>query len=1117
MIRSFNFSALVFSLAVLSLSLAACVRPQSQNVSSRSTFVIDSVKGSSTVSRQLRGFSIPSARLYNFSACLKDKRTAESIKRHAFIVLGGTKEIHQRTDDSGCLNWSEEIAYNHLADERYIRLDRKITSSRMQSGTRDVRLAINPWGFSGGSDVVDLSKSEVPEEYLSDESEMMRVSSPKRVHVSKLTIDNSPRRSAQRLSRSLRVHLSPSILLRDLRGQQIEYALKNADLKASVDLIASSVSGSQEKSQIVSRADDLPVYKEGDGFRFDFTPEISQGSVGTRFRLAVKIAASGGPKDLTPFSGLFSIGDYASLTGSPSLPVQIINPEFEREEKSQPNVSGSPDAPSAAAPRLFEVGELKLEWAGVEDESALVRTVNYRVVACLTDTSNGNRPAVDADFVVTSGEGNLKKTIKPLPRRGPGSDGCYSWEDSLSHRYYEPEHFRLIPVTISHPESGFSESRTIAINPWDRLSLGGDSKFISATVERVNNAPKKSARLMSETYSWDTINTRHYSVDEFMNLKIKKSVQFRMPLRVLRHSSILHGRSAAPEALRDGIYLFRALIFVTVRSASGEKTELFSQMDGDSKLIRVVGGEVKVGLDFDISDPKLIRSRANFVYEILPVDESRLSEREKGSLQLERGRRALDLVDRASGLVTPTYVAPIWAGDEAENSASFPTDMTISGSYKSIDMAENTRAIAGQTYSQILERARKSHFEYVQRMREMTKLTSYLKVMNLEYVALNNESTILAQNPGLEANNIGLPAKASAQRLLAFLNYKFPTHIWDPFALKEPVTLAQVQEWIDGKRQIDVPLAGRLCMMFMYDIQAAALQRPKGMMQDCMRAVSRGDQVFSVDRTLRLLETDGGTFLPSQRPTLSLNVGSDVSFGRSNSHSNSFTASWSPTAIVGSLVEEVPILSAIWGAVGLSASFSHSRSDATSVSEGSSLSSGTSLIMEHVEMKVKATRYDSCVAIRISPEYWEARKSLVRDSKLKGAELLGRLSRGVLICSGGDLKKPIEVREHFYTFAQGSIDGMLLDKGDLGNYPWLLSLRGTNDYVTFLNVIAAKKSSAGEVSGKIDVGGYPLERLSEAYARYRGHLSSQPGVYAFEPQRPPEGQESGSWWKRIFH
>ena len=287
----------------------------------------------------------------------------------------------------------------------------------------------------------------------------------------------------------------------------------------------------------------------------------------------------------------------------------------------------------------------------------------------------------------------------------------------------------------------------------------------------------------------------------------------------------------------------------------------------------------------------------------------------------------------------------------------------------------------------------------------------------------------------------------------------------------------------------------------------------KDLNRDFVPGGKSGEKVFAIDRSLRVFETDGGKYVPTNMPALSFSVGADVSFSRSNSHSYSASASWSPSGIIDALIKPFPLLSSVWGALGLSASFTHTRSDATSVNEGSSFSTGTSLSMEHVSMGVTVQRYESCMSVRVRPEFWEARKSSLKDAKLKGEELLARLSRGVFVCTGFENRQPVKVRENYYTFAQGALDGLRVDKGDLGSHPYLISLRGATDYLTFLNLIAAKKSTASQVTESFTVGGFPIERLSDAYKHYRAHLPSQPGIHTFEhvSRIVPEESELNPW------
>ena len=1125
-------------LVLLALSLSACVRPQNHRTDATATFILAEVKAKSTVSEYVDGFSIPKARLYNFSVCASDLRNHQPLNRSEFSISGGAKEQTLRADDSGCLNWSETIQFNFLDDEHYMEFNRTITAHGMSAGSRDIRLAIDPWAIvKGNEEVYDLNFKKIPDNMLLGKA---AEASSKQFWVSKIYVENTSVQSKDFITRKLRAFIQPSLLLQDMTGHQTVIPLTEAKMKVSVDVIAIATAGGVESSFVVASEKDLPLTKDGDSWTFQFKATLRQNNQNLRYQWAMRVDPIGTQSNLKSFSGLFSAGDNSTMTGSNSIPMVLRDGNYQMKTAIGDNASsmtaarsdanGAANAPSGAGlpqaavnngakpnvsdyiakTRTFEVGEFKIEWLAVQAETATNRTVRYRGTTCISDNTNGGHAAIDVDFKVEVGEGADKHALDITKRRGPGLDGCISWEDTITHRYYETERFIVVPFTVTHEASGFIEKRNVGFDPWDRWNFGADEKVGNGLFKEFNprNSPK--SRLIVDGYQFDTVATRSYGVDSFLNLRILKRVQFRMSGRVQRHSNILAGKATNTEMLRDGIYLFRSLINVSVRKATGETTELYSPMVGRQKLARVIGGDVKLYADFNLGDPKLMRARSNLVFQILPVDESKLSTDEISTLALAANHNVDDVVDKESGLVTPTFVGPIWAGDEGGFATVFPTDLPISGSYKSIDLAENTRALAGQTFSQIMDRAKTSQTDYVKRMNEMRALPNYLKTQNLEYISLNNEAVVMAKNPGLESSNLFLPKTNTASRLLAFMNYPIKdgtaTGIDPQMALSEPATAQTMQEFIEGRKALDLPMQAHLCQMFMTDIAGKAVSNQRAFFQDCLMSVAGKQSVFTMDRIVRVVESDGGQFVPGQQPTLSFSLGADVGFGRSAGKN----VSWSPIAFPEKVISAVPIVgpvfSAVWGALGLSASMSRGATG----TEGTHFGSGTTLTMENVGLDIKATRYETCAAIRIDPSYWESRRSRLGTS-LTDEKLNQTLSRGVLICSGIEATTPLAVHENFYSFAQGALDGTSLDKGDIGNLPWLIALRGTRDYVTFLDFIQAKNGLKNDSNIVIDIGGYPMSQLAKAYGHYRSHVGSQPGFYVF-PATAEAQQTPKAWW-----
>ena len=134
---------LIVVLSTTSLMMVACTLPKSSpgNGKSSATYFVNSADITVTTQKLDPKISIPIAKTFSFKVCVKDNRLSQTIVNHRFDIETEDKTISKTTDASGCLVWSEDIAYNHLAPAHYLELIRKITAVGFQKGQRDLRFS----------------------------------------------------------------------------------------------------------------------------------------------------------------------------------------------------------------------------------------------------------------------------------------------------------------------------------------------------------------------------------------------------------------------------------------------------------------------------------------------------------------------------------------------------------------------------------------------------------------------------------------------------------------------------------------------------------------------------------------------------------------------------------------------------------------------------------------------------------------------------------------------------------------------------------------------------------------------------------------------------------------
>lgn len=1238
--------SLVISLMVSAWALgtlAGCFKPQtrapepsSTDEVSTSTFIVDEVRGRADQGQVHQGFSIPRTRFYAMSVCVRDKRTQEPIRGQRFEINGATEgEAKNVTSDAnGCVNWSEDVQFDFLAGERYVPVERLITAKSRHSGTRRLRLALNPWRLSANAaDLVDLSRATVPEGTLASSEEAISLLGPSRsaggarLHVRSLQIEATPLAGAAAQGetspgRMLRLDLGPALLVKNLQGSLVEVPLADASLEVQAVLSLNGTEGGvASEHRLSDLSQPIRVYRDGEKFRADLPIRLLFGSAQTRYKIGLRVIPKDGPMGLGDFEGLYELGTRDGIMDASSLTPVLENSSTARGDQvfslepwiaripALPNVDLQASLPIPAAPTrgagglsaggssgpsigvarpegssgtaagtatggtsagrgsvsgaqpsqvrpgstagasgarpnlpsgvtrasLFLVRSINAAFSGSQNDTTTSRTVLYQTTLCLTDTSTGGRAPVDVNFTLTRADGR-KEILRT--KNDTGLEGCLQWEDRISHQFYHTERFYLVPFKITHEASRWEETLQLALNPWERFLFYVDPKQrpeLIATVNSRTNAPP--SRLVVSGFEFASINERRYKVDPYLNLKMIKPVRIRIPLAALRQSNIVAGRQVAPEGLRDGVWLFNAVLYLQARDSSGEMAEVISPLRGGPHLVRVRGSELRFdGAEFEIADDRLLRARAVLVFEVRPVDETKLGEIR--SAQLPRPWdpvRERELLDTNSGLVTPTYSGPTWIREEAGGTLVIPNDdlqtalSSATGEVTGREAREALSPLAGMTVDRLVAKARENERKYRDRMNAERDLARFLRNVHSDYVALTNEATMLQREPGLSTHNVALPKTNAVEKLLESMSAPLPRAAGqgalgrararrNQSPEESAPTVESLTAFVKGSAPMTPALAARFCRLLLVDMPQAAApsqqfladqQDPMAWVEDCMaRMSSRGWQdVLTVDRKLRVYEIGQQEALRSRQ--MGVTVGSDWSFGRSLSDSTSWSAGVSPLGLLAmpfsaalSAVPGFNVISAIAGGMGASVGVSRSHTTGQSVSEGYMFASGVNLNLRSLDMNLELKSTESCALVRVHRDFLaRTRARLGRLAPGISAEQgLLMVSRGVMICTGHGNAEPVRFRESYHSFAHGSFDEVLADRGSLLNQPWLITLRGTRDYALLLGFMSARKTAPSQVQEEINVMGLPIERIDEAFKLYGLMTHSAPAMVTLDPR-----------------
>lgn len=1184
----FRRGVFTFTLAVaMATQLTGCLKPQTHDPATDSksghpelepaSFDLARVNQTKvSISRKVDGFSIPQEKIYTFEVCATDKHTRDPLIGHPFEVTGMAEPQQVHADSRGCLAWSERVGFNFIADQKYLELRRVVRATGVQTGARILRLAVNPWDDKG--EFFDLDYDKIDEGLLVVASDVAAALSGKSVNggaiagkklfVANLPVVGEPIAASEGWARKLTLDIKPSMILKNPHGQAIEYGLVDARLQIEAALFATTPEGGEQKRYLVWKTDaPVEVKREGDFLRSTLQVAALIGNANTMFSLALRVTPVRGPEGLLPFEGLFQVGDFHQITGaqsfSASLRISNSKGGFAFAEAVQSGAvidsatvtaaanasssggvqAGLPSGVSVVKP--FRVSSLMTTLQRERQISAVRRAMQFSTTVCLRDTTNGDRSAADMEFSVKHGD----KTEPHRAQNNTNGEGCISWVDEIEHNYYASEKFFLRPVTIKHERSGYEETLMAAYNPWDPFGASRDM-MVDADREIVaaaNKEPAKRSLLLPGGYTVDSILTRSYEVDEFLNLQTIKRIRVSIPMSVQRVGSIRAGRNAAVEPLRPGIFLYRAALYLKTANPYGEPIELVLPIRDHNRLMKVETGMLRGDVEFAIPHIELMKVRTDLAFEIQPIDEDRLRKFVQENSLVPNGKTAATLtydelisipvpdvtafIDRDSEFPKLTFVTPAWIKDEKDFGSPVSTealaiglpdggrDAARSGSQALGRIAPSQKhPLAGRTIDDIYARADQLQAERRAQFLKSSRLSLFLQKGNLEYVPVLHEAEMYASDPTLEKNNRLLPQKEVSESLLKFFKRSAP------IGGAKPITKAsELLDFVEGRRNLDGETAVRLCVLFKSEAMRKMLPKlnvtdiselETVWRDDCRRGLIAGvDHIVTVERKARVFELETNEAQDAQFRTVDYAIQAGIGFGRSIGLGASASLSWNPmqtlggaaTVLSGGLGKALSAgtMEVISNMFGFSMNLNASHSMNAETHRNAVFASELPMTMEQTEVSIKLKKYEQCVVVRANT------KSLLNDITLMkwltrkaDADKAGEaISRGLFICAGRLAPEARTVRERYYALYQLHLGKMVMDEGDLRSNPYLFMLRGQRDYVRFLLLAEASQTTVFDVAlhTPIGVGQLPFERMSEVYDNlWRSQSPTLPGYYTIE-------------------
>ncbi|MES3036791.1 MAG: hypothetical protein V4736_02705 [Bdellovibrionota bacterium] len=233
-----NFKADLLHIAVVAMATTAALTgcslpdPQKSDSSGQATFIIQSAKGTSRSAQYKGQLQIPTSRIYEITACLKDRAYLKPVSSQKVLIQESKQEVW--TDAEGCVTFSEKVEFDYMAKPEHMVLVRHLQGLGFHQGSTELKLAVNPWELPGDSaEVIQLKQISLEALGLgtraTDEKPKVFVKSLK---IEKLSQDIS----SNGLTVKHLLRIEPVIERTTIKGENVLVPLIGKELLASVSI-----------------------------------------------------------------------------------------------------------------------------------------------------------------------------------------------------------------------------------------------------------------------------------------------------------------------------------------------------------------------------------------------------------------------------------------------------------------------------------------------------------------------------------------------------------------------------------------------------------------------------------------------------------------------------------------------------------------------------------------------------------------------------------------------------------------------------------------------------------------------------------------------------------------
>lgn len=670
-----------------SLFLTHCNLPGTQkkdnSETSVSSFYVESLNGAYISESFLEEISIPKERTYTFKACLKDLKKSKPVVNHPFYIQEINQEI--KTDSSGCLNWTEAIAFEFLSMPTFLKMDRSLTSKGLHTGTEVISFAINPWDIETYKQIIDLSKNKMPS-LIEGEAVSAKLKGLNEKNLFDLWVEDgrifvNEEKLGESVQLKYNLSLQPFIKYKKTSGENSNYILQYGTFNGKIEVILRYHDGDSDSNNYKTVASkDIQQAKMDKGILsfselMEYSAPLSRGDLFIRLSLNTLKKIN----NLNGFVGIYPIGDFRSLRNNQFLKVSnspdVINEINAKIPLTTPNPQGSHSEPLSSSDRdasaknasnekqteadgIITMDVLNITPLNASQHPVFERVRKYKVTACFSNNLISS-PVTFQKFKVygfSTDEnklGDLKEPSQSTQR------GCIYWTDSVQYDMYECHHFFKGYVQIENPHFNFKLKRYYYVNPWDWYLIGTDEKEIdnpsvlATSCDKKN--PKKSEIILDSVTFTHRGQTNEDKINSNLEMEISRHFNLTLNPKVSVPSDLQEDYNAASSPLANGLYLLRIAVFSNLKTSG--KVELIAHKD-----IPVFNksGVINTSFDYFVKNKRLLYTNNSVFLQLFPVKQDFYIARNDYTIEPKNPNQNLeDTIDLTTHLLSPVYTQEI--------------------------------------------------------------------------------------------------------------------------------------------------------------------------------------------------------------------------------------------------------------------------------------------------------------------------------------------------------------------------------------------------------------------------------------------------------------------------